>query len=54
LEAVWHRACLDLIAALSLVDSGRLCGKIVSYKAGHTLDTRFMTLLYRQAVLTKV
>ncbi len=54
LEAVWHRACLDLIAALSLVDKGRLCGKIVSYKAGHALDTRFMTLLYRQGVLTKV
>lgn len=54
LEAVWHRACLDLIAALSLLDRGRLCGRIVSFKAGHTLDTRFMTLLYRNGMLTKV
>jgi UDP-3-O-acyl-N-acetylglucosamine deacetylase len=54
LEAVWHRACLDLLAALSLVDNGRLCGKIVSYKAGHTLDTRFMTLLHRHNALMRV
>ena len=52
LEAVWHRACLDLIAALSLIDSGRLCGRIVSFKAGHTLDCRFMNLLYINDLLT--
>ena len=45
LEAVWHRACLDLIAALSLWPYGRLAGTIVSYRAGHTLDCRFMTRL---------
>ena len=45
LEAVWHRACLDLVAALSLFDHGRLAGHITSYKAGHCLDCRFMTLL---------
>ena len=45
LEAVWHRACLDLVAALSLFDQGRLAGRITSYKAGHSLDCRFMTLL---------
>lgn len=45
LEAVWHRACLDLIAALSLFDRGRIAGHITSYKAGHHLDCRFMTLL---------
>ena len=45
LEAVWHRACLDLVAALSLFDKGRLAGHVTSYKAGHCLDCRFMTLL---------
>ena len=45
LEAVWHRACLDLIAALSLCPQGRLAGKVISYRAGHTLDCRFMSLL---------
>lgn len=45
LEAVWHRACLDLVAALSLFPHGRLCGKVHSYKAGHCLDCRMMTLL---------
>ena len=52
LEAVWHRACLDFIAALSLLDSGRLCGRVVSFKAGHTLDCRFMNLLYINNMLT--
>ena len=52
LEAVWHRACLDFIAALSLLDSGRLCGRVVSFKAGHTLDCRFMNLLYINDLLT--
>lgn len=51
LEAVWHRACLDLVAALSLLDEGRLCGKVTSYKAGHALDCRLMTLLYRDELL---
>lgn len=54
LEAVWHRACLDLIAALSLINSGRLAGKITSYKAGHTLDCRFMTLLHIKNLLVKL
>ena len=44
LEAVWHRACLDLIAALSLFRQGRLAGRVTSYKSGHHLDCRFMTL----------
>jgi len=30
LEAVWHRACLDLVAALSLFPAGRLAGKVTS------------------------
>lgn len=45
LEAAWHRACLDLVAALSLFPKGRLCGRIISYKAGHCLDCRMMSLL---------
>lgn len=54
LEAVWHRACLDLIAALSLLEEGRFCGKITSYKAGHALDCRLMTLLCRDELLEEV
>lgn len=45
LEAVWHRACLDLVAALSLFNRGRIAGYVTSYKAGHNLDCRMMTLL---------
>ena len=45
LEAVWHRACLDLLAALALCPVGRPAGRITSYKAGHALDCRFMSLL---------
>ena len=36
LEAVWHRATLDLLAAVSLIDRGRFAGTIVSYRSGHT------------------
>ncbi len=50
LEAVWHRACLDLVAALSLLPQGRPAGTIRSYKAGHVMDVLFLTqLLGRQA-----
>jgi UDP-3-O-acyl-N-acetylglucosamine deacetylase len=45
LEAVWHRAVLDLVAALSLIETGRLAGTVVSYKAGHALDVRLVTQL---------
>ena len=45
LEAVWHRATLDLLAAVALLDSGRFCGTIVSYRAGHTQDARMAALL---------
>lgn len=38
LEAGWHRATLDLLAAVALMERGRFCGKIISYKAGHALD----------------
>ncbi|MEM9160373.1 MAG: UDP-3-O-acyl-N-acetylglucosamine deacetylase, partial [Verrucomicrobiota bacterium] len=35
LEAAWHRAVLDLIAALALIEEGRFVGKITDYKGGH-------------------
>lgn len=54
LEAVWHRATLDLLAAVALVDVGRLAGTLVSYRAGHTMDVRLMTLLYRQDLLREM
>ena len=38
LEPVWHRATLDLMAALSLFGLSRFVGTVVSYRAGHTLD----------------
>ena len=44
-EPVWHRAVLDLLAAIALLEEGRFVGTAISYRAGHLLDTRFMTLL---------
>lgn len=54
LEPVWHRATLDLLAAIALLDAGRFIGTVVSYRAGHTLDVRFMTLLCRDNLLEVV
>ncbi|MEI8242734.1 MAG: UDP-3-O-acyl-N-acetylglucosamine deacetylase [bacterium] len=51
LEPVWHRATLDLLAALALIDTGRFAGTVVSYRAGHTLDCRLVTLLCRHGLL---
>ena len=51
LEAVWHRATLDLLAAVALLDGGRFCGTIVSYRSGHTQDVRLCTLLERKGLL---
>ena len=45
LEAVWHRATLDLLAAVALIDCRRFCGTIVSYRAGHTQDVRMAAQL---------
>lgn len=52
LEAAWHRAVLDLLAAVALIGDARLAGHIVSYKAGHVLDCRLITRLYREKLLT--
>ena len=54
LEAVWHRATLDLLAAVALIDRGRLAGTIVSYKSGHALDVQMMAALYRRGLLEQI
>ena len=53
LEAVWHRAALDLLAAIALIEEGRFCGDIVSFKAGHNLDVRLICQLYKHNLLRK-
>jgi UDP-3-O-acyl-N-acetylglucosamine deacetylase len=53
LEAVWHRAALDLLAALALVEEGRFVGHVISYKAGHALDCRAVRLLYKRDLLVR-
>ncbi len=54
LEAVWHRAVLDLVAALALIDRGRFVGHVTSYKAGHTLDVEMVRRLYQMDALERV
>jgi UDP-3-O-acyl-N-acetylglucosamine deacetylase len=54
LEPVWHRATLDLLAALALADAGRFVGTAVSYRAGHALDCRLVTLLRKRDLLQKL
>ena len=54
LEAVWHRAVMDLLAAVALVDRGRFIGKIISYKSGHALDVDMIRLLYKHNLLVAV
>jgi UDP-3-O-acyl-N-acetylglucosamine deacetylase len=54
LEAVWHRAVLDLLAAVALIDMGRLAGHIISYKAGHTVDCDMIRLLYQRDLLEEI
>ena len=52
LEAVWHRAVLDLLAAIALIPNGLFVGKITSYKAGHRLDCELVKQLYLNEALT--
>ena len=54
LEAVWHRAVLDLLAALALIDRGRFLGHAMSFKAGHTLDVNMVRMLYQLDLLKPV
>ncbi|WFB34319.1 UDP-3-O-acyl-N-acetylglucosamine deacetylase [Kiritimatiellota bacterium B12222] len=54
LEAVWHRAVLDLLAAIALIERGVFIGKVSSYKAGHTMDVEAIKGLYRHDLLEYV
>lgn len=54
LEPVWHRATLDLMAALALTGPHRFVGTVVSYRAGHTLDCDAVRALYRNDLICKV
>lgn len=54
LEPVWHRATLDLMAALALTGEHRFVGTVVSYRAGHTLDCDAIRALYRNNLLCQI
>ena len=54
LEPVWHRATLDLMAALSLTGEHRFVGTVVSYRAGHTLDCDAVRALYRNDLIKEI
>ena len=54
LEPVWHRATLDLMAALALTGPDRFAGTVVSYRAGHTLDCDAVRALYRNDLLERL
>ena len=54
LEPIWHRATLDLMAAISLTGSHRFAGTVVSYRAGHTLDCDAIRALYRNDLLCSI
>jgi UDP-3-O-acyl-N-acetylglucosamine deacetylase len=54
LEPVWHRTILDLVAALSLIETGRLVGNVFSYKAGHALDVIMVRKLFENNLLVPV
>ena len=54
LEPVWHRATLDLMAALSLTGADRFVGTVVSYRAGHTLDCDAVRALYRNDLIVRI
>ena len=54
LESVWHRATLDLLAAVALISEGRFLGSIISYKAGHAQDVELVKLLYKNNMFKEV
>ncbi len=54
LEPVWHRATLDLMAAIALIGNSRFCGTVVSYRAGHTMDCDAIRALVRNDLLVNV
>jgi UDP-3-O-acyl-N-acetylglucosamine deacetylase len=54
LEAAWHRAALDLLAAVALIEEGQFAGRIISYKAGHGLDVEMIRQLYKRRLLRRL
>ncbi len=54
LEPVWHRATLDLMAAVALVGEARFVGTVVSFRAGHTLDCDAIRALKRNNLLVRI
>jgi UDP-3-O-acyl-N-acetylglucosamine deacetylase len=54
LEAAWHRAALDLLAAIALIEEGQFVGEVISYKAGHGLDVEMIRQLYKNKLLKPV
>ena len=54
IEPVWHRATLDLMAAIALVGPGRFVGTVVSFRAGHTLDCDAIRALKRNDLLVEL
>ena len=53
LEPVWHRATLDLLAALALTGPDRFVGTVVSFRSGHTQDCDAVRALYRHDLLVQ-
>ncbi|MBU0677165.1 MAG: UDP-3-O-acyl-N-acetylglucosamine deacetylase [Verrucomicrobia bacterium] len=54
LEAVWHRAILDLLAAIALIENGMFVGEITSYKAGHWLDVQMVRQLVKRGLIEEL
>jgi len=54
LEAAWHRAILDLVAALALIEEGRFVGTITDFKGNHFADVELVKLLYAHDLLVAV
>ena len=54
LEAAWHRSTLDLLAAVALIDKGRLAGTLLSYKSGHNLDVDLVRQIYKRDLLVRL
>ena len=54
LEAAWHRATLDLLAVIAMINKGRFVGRALSYKSGHELDVRMIRELYERDLLRPV
>lgn len=54
LEAAWHRAILDLVAALALIEEGRFVGNIIDFKGNHFADVELIKLLYANDLLVEM